>query len=254
MTKVVELDIANGVADLRINRPQRRNALDNEAIECFLACLAQIRRSQAVAVVISGEGPKAFCAGSDLKALAAYSVQDAEFHTYLFQTLTEAVDELPCATIAAIEGACLGGGLEIALGCDYRIAADNARLGFPEITVGALPTAGGTVRAPRAIGLARTREMMLFGEPVEPKTALQWGLISEVVHAGSAKEVAMNKAATLVEKTNRDAVMLLKAMLVSGAGLAARPGNSLAYLGDFALVRSESFRKGVGEWADKGRP
>lgn len=253
MAKPVELEVANGVGELRINRPERRNALDNDAIACFLECLAKVRRSASVALVISGEGPKAFCAGSDLKALAAYSAEDAEYHTYLFQTLTEAVDELPCATIAAIEGACLGGGLEIALGCDYRIAADNSRLGFPEITVGALPTAGGTVRAPRAIGLARTREMMLFGEPVDPVTALQWGLVSQLAPAGDVKKLAMEKAAGLAAKTGRDTVMLLKAMLVSGAGLAARPGQSLAYLGDFALVRSESFQKGVAGWKDKDR-
>jgi enoyl-CoA hydratase/carnithine racemase len=105
MTTSVELEVANGVGNLMINRPERRNALDNDAIECFLDHLSTVRRSRAVALVISGEGDKAFCAGSDLKALAAYSVEDAEHHTYLFQTLTEAVDELPSATIAAIEGA-----------------------------------------------------------------------------------------------------------------------------------------------------
>jgi enoyl-CoA hydratase/carnithine racemase len=248
MANSIELKIADGVANLRIDRPERRNALDNDAIECFLDCLARVRRSSTIALVISGEGTKAFCAGSDLKALSAYSAQDAEYHTYLFQKLAEEVDELPCATIAAIEGACLGGGLEIALGCDYRISADNSRLGFPEITVGALPTAGGTVRAPRAIGLARTREMMLFGEPVDPVTALQWGLISQVAPAGTVVSLANEKATTLARTTNRDTVMLLKTMLVSGAGLAARPGQSLAYLGDFALVRSESFQKGVAGW------
>lgn len=251
MGNSVELEIADSVGTLTINRPERRNALDNEAIERFLDCLVKVRRAGTVALVISGEGPKAFCAGSDLKALAAYSVEDAEHHTYLFQTLTEAIDELPCATIAAIEGACLGGGLEIALACDYRIAAEDSRLGFPEITVGALPTAGGTVRAPRAIGLARTREMMLFGEPVDPETALRWGLVSRLAPAGEVRALAMEKAAALAARTNRDTVMLLKAMLVSGAGLAARPGHSLAYLGDFALVRSEAFQKGVAGFASK---
>lgn len=250
MNAPVELEIAGATATLTLRRPGRRNALDNPAIEAMLACLERLRRSEVVAVVLTGEGDRAFCAGSDLKALAGYDATEAEFHTYLFQRLTETLDELPCATIAAIEGACLGGGLEIALACDLRIAAEDARFGFPEITVGALPTGGGTVRAPRAIGLARSREMMLFGEPVDAATALHWGLVSRLAPAGSVRAAAHARAAALASRTGREAVALLKTMLVSGAGLPARPGHALAYLGDVALVRSRSFRAGVGAWGE----
>lgn len=249
MSDRIRLDLRDAVGFITINRPERRNSLDNAAIEDFLAALERVRRSSVVALVVTGEDDRAFCAGSDLKALASYSESEAEFHTHLFQKLAETIDELPCATIAAIEGACLGGGLEIALACDFRIAAENSRFGFPEITVGALPTGGGTVRAPRAIGLARSREMMVFGEPIDAPTAQQYGLVSQVLPTGSVRPAARERALALSQKTNREAVMLLKAMLVSGAGLPARAGHMLAYLGDVALVRSARFKAGVSAWS-----
>lgn len=244
MSGPILLQLDGKVAILEINRPDRRNALDNVALEQFLAALEQVRRSLVVALCVTSAGDRAFCAGSDLKALAAYTAEEAEYHTHLFQKLTETLDELPCATIAAIEGACLGGGLEVALACDYRIATATSRFGFPEITVGALPTGGGTIRAPRAIGLSRSREMMLFGQPVDAARAHEIGLISEVME-GDVRTAASARAEELAGRTSREAVKLLKAMLVTGAGLPARQGQMLAYLADVALVRSDTFKAGV---------
>lgn len=250
MTQSILLDVQDSIAVLTINRNERRNSLDNDAIEAFISALEKVRRAPVTVLCITGAGDRAFCAGSDLKALASYTPEEAEHHTYLFQKLAETLDELPCATIAAIEGACLGGGLELALCCDYRVATPNSRFGFPEITVGALPTGGGTVRAPRAIGLSRTREMMLFGEPIDADRACFIGLISEVYHSEDMRDFALKKAVALASKSNRDTVKLLKAMLVTGAGLPARSGQMLAYLGDVALVRSASFKTGIGAWSD----
>ena len=245
MTSPIRLEIDGKIAVLTIARNERRNALDNDAIEAFLAALNKVRRSPVVALVITGEGDRSFCAGSDLKALKAYSEEEVTHHTHLFQLLTETLDELPCATIAAIEGACLGGGLEIALACDSRIAASGARFGFPEITVGVLPTGGGTIRAPRAIGLARAREMMLFGEPIGAEEAQRIGLINRVAQ-GQVRAEAQARAELLASQTHREAVMLLKAMLVTGAGAPPRLGATLAYLGDVALSRSPQFLKASG--------
>ena len=136
--------------------------------------------------MVSSEGTRLFCAGSDLKALVDYDLKEKVRHTRLFQKAMAAVDEAPCATIAAIEGFCLGGGLELALGCDRRIASEEAVFGFPEITVGAPPTGGGTLRAPRAIGLARAREMLIFAERIDATTAKGIGLISQTCAAARA--------------------------------------------------------------------
>lgn len=254
MKNPIRLELSAKTGLLTIDRNERRNSLDNDAIEAFLAALQKARRSDIVALVITGEGDRSFCAGSDLKALATYSESDAVHHTHLFQTLTETVDELPFATIAAIEGACVGGGLEIALGCDWRVASNVSRFGFPEITVGVLPTGGGTVRAPRAIGLSRAREMMIFGEPIDAETALRIGLISEIATPGDVRGAAAKRAEKLAATTNRDAVMLLKAMLVTGAGLPPRAGHMMAYLGDVALTRSKSFQDAMAARAQGTKP
>jgi len=246
----VELTWKGVVAYVKINRENRRNSLDNATIIEFLRIFEEVRRSEAVCMVLTGEGDRAFCAGSDIKALASYSAADAEHHTYLFQKLAETLDEMPCVTIAAIEGACLGGGLEIALACDYRVAASNATFGFPEITVGALPTGGGTVRAPRAIGLSRSRELMLFGDRISAERAESIGLVSTLAPPGQTRSLALERAADLTAKTNRDSVKLLKAILVGGAGLSAKAGHLMAYLADVSLVRSESFKQGVSSWGE----
>ncbi len=249
MTDPILFETDGQIATLTINRNERRNSLDNVTIEQFLAALERVRRSSVVALCVTAAGDRAFCAGSDLKALAGYTAEEAEHHTYLFQLLAETLDELPCATIAAIEGACLGGGLEIALACDYRVVSPGSRFGFPEITVGALPTGGGTIRAPRAIGLSRAREMMIFGQPINAEAALSIGLISQIDTLGDVRAAARRKAEALAGTTSREAVKLLKAMLVAGAGLPARPAQMLAFLSDVALVRSETFKEGVGSWS-----
>jgi enoyl-CoA hydratase/carnithine racemase len=247
----ISLVIEEKVAFVTIERDHRRNSLDNVAIEQFLGILSEVERSDVVAMVLTGQGSRAFCAGSDIKALASYSPEEAELHTRLFQTLAESIDELPCATIAAIDGACLGGGLELALCCDLRLATEESIFGFPEITVGALPTGGGTVRAPRAIGLSRTRELMLFGTKLAASTAREYGLISEVIASGDVRATARERAVTLAASSNRMSVQLLKAILVSGAGASTRVGHTLAYLADVSLVRSSNFKDGVSGWSSK---
>ncbi len=167
------------VAELTIEREARRNSLDNPALEAIIAATRQIARSDIAVCVVASEGTKAFCAGSDLKALVGYDLSEKVLHTRLFQEAMTAVDELPCATIAAIEGFCLGGGLELALGCDLRIASEKSVFGFPEITVGALPTGGATLRAPRAVGMARAREMMIFAERMSAQEAEDRGLVRD---------------------------------------------------------------------------
>lgn len=251
-TKQIELAVEGKVAFVTIRREARRNSMDNAAIEEFLEVLEAVRRSDVVSLVLTGEGERAFCAGSDIKALAAYTTSEAEYHTHLFQRVVETLDELPCVTIAAIEGACLGGGLELALACDWRVAAENSTFGFPEITVGALPTGGGTVRAPRAIGLSRSRELMLFGEPVDARQALSIGLVSALAARGETRGRARERAQALASRTNRDSVKLLKAILVSGAGASVKAGQALAYLADVSLVRSASFKEGVSGWSAPG--
>jgi enoyl-CoA hydratase len=246
------LEVSGRVATITLAREHRRNALDNEALERLRSTFEELRQKNVTVAVIVGQGLKAFCAGSDLKALAAYSEPEAHHHTHLFLSCMETIDEFPCATIAAIEGYCFGGGLELALACDYRIASKEAKFGFPEIKVGALPSGGGTVRAPRAIGLTRAREMLLFGFEIDAQKALDWGLISETAPAGAALETALAMARRYADKVDPATVALLKHILIGGYGSSTRTGQTLAYLADYALVQSESFKRGVRGFAGKG--
>ena len=239
----IHVDLKDSVASVVIDREHRRNSLDNEALEDLIAAFEGFRRQEVTAVVISGKGTKAFSSGSDLKAVAEYTERETQHHTYLLQKCSETVDECPVATIAAIEGFCLGGGLELALACDYRLVSAEAQFGFPEIMFHVLATGGATVRLPRMVGFGRAREMLVFGNRVDAQKALDWGMENEIVAPGSAIAAA---------KVKPFSIAMLKAILVNGYGTGARVGHTMAYLADCALSQTESFKGGVSETANKG--
>ncbi|WRQ46768.1 enoyl-CoA hydratase/isomerase family protein [Rhodobacterales bacterium FZCC0083] len=234
------------VAELTIEREARRNSLDNLALEAIIAATRRIARSDIAVCVVASEGTKAFCAGSDLKALVGYDLSEKVLHTRLFQEAMTAVDELPCATIAAIEGFCLGGGLELALGCDLRIASEKSVFGFPEITVGALPTGGATLRAPRAVGMARAREMMIFAERMSAQEAEDRGLVSKISTPGKIREMARKKAAEFAENVAPSSVRLMKTLLHNGFATPERATADLAALVDQILLASENSQAAMG--------
>ena len=243
--------LADGVASVVIDREERRNALDNEALEQLIAAFEGFRRQEVTVAVLSGKGQRAFSAGSDLKAVATYSERDVQHHTFLLQKCAETIDECPVATIAAIEGFCIGGGLEIAIACDYRLASSEAQFGFPEITFHVLPTGGATVRLPRVIGLGRAREMLLFGRRIGADKAISWNLVSELVPAGTAYASAMEMAKSYAAQVKPFSVAVMKNLLISGYGASARTGQSMAYLADCALSQTQAFKQGVDSKAHK---
>src|SRR5262249_15929601 len=176
-----------------------------------------------------------------------------QHHTYLLQKCCETVDEAPVATIAAIEGFCLGGGLEIALACDYRLASAEAQFGFPEITFHVLATGGATVRLPRMVGFSRAREMLVFGNRIGAQKGLDWGLVNELAPPGTAGAAAPEMAKSYAAKVLPFSVAILKNILVSGYGASARVGHAMAYLADCALSQTDSFKGGVSATAGKPR-
>jgi enoyl-CoA hydratase len=228
-----------GVALLTIERETRRNSLDNPALEGLIAALDIIPSLRVAVSIIASQGTKAFCAGSDLKALLSYSLDEKVRHTRLFLRAMAAIDEAPCATIAAIEGFCLGGGLEIVLACDRRVASAESIFGFPEIGVGALPTGGGTLRAPRALGLARARDMLVFGDRIDARTAADWGLIGHVCPAGEARATALAMAAEYAARVNPRSVSLLKQLMHNGFSSPERATHTIAALSDEILLATE---------------
>jgi len=182
----VRLERRGAVAVLTIDRESRRNALSRDTLFAFgrlgreLAADASVR-----AVVVTGAGDKAFCAGADLKERQGMSNEDVRVQVGLYRTELGALDTCPKPVIAAINGAAFGGGLELALLCDLRVAAPHAELGLPETTLGIIPGAGGTQRLPRVVGEARAKEMILLGRRLSAAEALSWGLVNRVCPEGA---------------------------------------------------------------------
>jgi enoyl-CoA hydratase len=175
-------DIADGVAVLTISAPPM-NALDRAMRAELASQLDALRHNDAVrAIMLRGDGPKAFCAGFDIKELTVSLGDIGESAAQLESDarLFDALAHYPKPTLAVVDGVALGGGLELAVCCDFIIASDRARFGLPEIKLGAIPAAGGTLRVTRLIGPLRAREMILLGDPVDAITALNWGLITRV--------------------------------------------------------------------------
>jgi enoyl-CoA hydratase len=173
------LDFDGRVATLTVNREEARNALDGETVEEFHAALEEARRAGTGVLVITGAGDKAFVSGADIRAIQARRRDDAL--ASINSRLMSAVENHPAVTIAAVNGYALGGGCELALACDVRLAAEGAVFGLPEPTLGIIPGAGGTQRLPRIVGLGRAKEMILTGARWDARRALEVGLVSEVV-------------------------------------------------------------------------
>lgn len=178
-------EVRDRVAVVTLNRPDRMNTLGSTMKPDLARAFFELARNndQVRAVLITGSGDKAFCAGADIKERATDVVRGTEYFVRQKATheLFRNIEEFEKPVIAAINGVALGGGLEIALCCDLRIAASHARFGLPEIKLGVIPAAGGTQRLPRLVGEARAKELILTADLVDAETALRYGLVSRVV-------------------------------------------------------------------------
>lgn len=251
MADSLSLDIVDRIAGLTIMREQVRNALNDETLGRLKASLESLAPPDVAAIVIRGAGLKAFSAGSDIKELASQSLKDRIAHTDLGHALGDAIEQHPCPIIAAIEGYCLGGGLEIALACDYRIAGARASFGLPEVALGALPSWGGTVRLPRIVGVARAREFVLFGRRLTAEEALDWGVINRVVPEGEAFAAARALAQETFGRTNPDIVGIAKGLLTHGTAASTRTARHLELLADMSVLASDALDAGAKKFTGK---
>ena len=192
MSASVQLEVEAGIGTIRLTRPPM-NALDIEVQEGIRAAAdeAAVRRDVAAVIVYGGE--KVFAAGADIKQMQTMSYTDMVDRSGALQSALTAVAQIPKPTVAAITGYALGGGCELALCCDFRVAGDNAKLGQPEILLGVIPGAGGTQRLARLIGPARTKDLVYTGRFVDSAEALAIGLVDEVVPADEVYAAARRK-------------------------------------------------------------
>ena len=186
MSELVSLELGR-VAHLELVNPPL-NLVTRELTEQLREALARLAATDDVrAVVVSGSGERAFCAGSHIGEFEGLRGRVAEGKLLLEKLVYRELARLPMPTIAAIEGDALGGGLELALCCDLRIASARARFGMPEVRLAVLPGSGGTQRLPRVVGPARAKELILTGRIIAAEEAERIGLVNEVVPAGEAR-------------------------------------------------------------------
>lgn len=194
----VRLDVSDGVATIHLQRPPM-NALSVQMQQEIHSAADEASLRQDVRAVILYGGPKVFAAGADVKEMADWSLTDALACSSRLQAAFTAVERIPKPTIAAVTGYALGGGCELALCADLRVAGDNAKLGQPEILLGIIPGAGGTQRLPRLVGPARAKDLIYTGRFVDATEALAIGLVDRVVAPDDVYAEAHKIAARLAQ-------------------------------------------------------
>lgn len=196
---LLERDAA--VATVTVNRPEKRNALNAQTMDELRRAMLECRHDEAIrAVIVTGAGDKAFVAGADISELAQATPVQGRDVALRGQHVLDLVEHMGKPTIAAINGYALGGGCELAMACTFRIAADSAKLGQPEIDLGLIPGYAGTQRLPRLVGRDRALDLILTGRQVTAAEALAMGLVTRVVPAASLMEEVRAFAATLASK------------------------------------------------------
>lgn len=178
---VVKLERREDLALLTLDRQEALNALSFAIIEEIGAAIDQVAGMGVRALLVTGAGPKAFCAGADIKELRNRTLAEQRAGIERGQAVFAKLDTLPVASVALINGYAFGGGLELALACTFRLATRNAKMGLPEIKLGLTPGYGGTQRLPRVIGEARALEMILTGRTVDAEEAHRFGLVNRLV-------------------------------------------------------------------------
>ena len=243
------------VAVWTIDREARRNALSRATLLAFGALAREAETNDAVrAVIIRGSGTLAFCAGADLKERQGMSDDDVRAQIDLYRSELGAVDRLSKPVVAAIDGVAFGGGLELALVCDLRIATGRAQLALPETSLGIIPGAGGTQRLPAMIGEARAKELVLLGRRLRAAEALEWGIVNRVV-SDDADLLAETLAwiAPLAEGAPLAAAAALRA-LDGARGTSLEQGLLLEKDCYETVLRSEDRREALRAFAEKRSP
>lgn len=182
--QTVSLTESNKVWTLTIQRPEALNALNSQVLQDLSQALDEIEKksfSEARALILTGAGEKAFVAGADIKEIGSLDTASAKTFAERGQSLFRRLEKLKIPVIAAVNGFALGGGLELALSCDYIFASENAKFGLPEVSLGLIPGFGGTVRLSRAVGLPRAKELIFTGRMLTADEALKLGVALKVV-------------------------------------------------------------------------
>jgi len=249
-------ELRGDVLVLTFNRPEKRNALSTEMLQALDDSLDQAAENEMLrAVILTGAGEKSFSAGIDLGMLFEHlsSNPSGERIRRLQGRLQELIcrlEELEKPTIAAIEGSCVGGGLEVALGCDLRISSTEAKFGFPEAKIGMLPDLGGTSRLPRLVGPTVAKEWIFTGRLYPAQRALDLGIVNELTSPGQALEKALALARELTSSAPL-AIAWAKRVIDGGLSMALRDSLALERDAMTEILPSNDLKEGVAAFLEK---
>ncbi|XP_069498280.1 enoyl-CoA hydratase domain-containing protein 2, mitochondrial [Ambystoma mexicanum] len=247
-----------GIAEILMHRVSARNALGKVFVNELFEALESLRHDSSVRVLIIKSDIKGvFCSGADLKERAQMSNEEVGHFVQRLRSLMSGIAALPMPTIAALDGSALGGGLELALACDLRVAASSAKMGLIESTRGLLPGAGGSQRLPRLIGLALAKELIFTGRQVDGEKALSLGLVNHAVEQNEAGDAAYHRAVSLAEEIIPQAPVAVRmAKLSMNKGIEVDIGAGMAIEGMCyaQVIPTKDRLEGMAAFAEKRLP
>lgn len=229
---------------ITVDRPEKRNAMDIETRNALGDAFRAAEQNEEIkAIILRGAGGT-FISGSDITIFQDMSYQQAKEYTQYTQGLYNYVESISMPVIAAIEGYAMGGGLEIAMCCDLRVATEGAKLGQSEINIGAIPGGGGTQRLPRLVGMGNAKELMYTGQPIDAERAQQMGLVNRIVPDGELLNAA-NQLCTQILEHSPTVLSILKEVIDKGSKMDLHAGLELERYAWASVFTTEDVAEGV---------
>ena len=247
-------DVQDGIATVTLDRPEKNNAISMEMRADFRALADELYTNESVRVAIITGGGKAFSVGADVSTFETdWNTPVFRANTRLLTNFFNELEALEKPVIAAINGTCVGGGLELAMACDLRVAARSARFGLPENNLGLIPGVGGCSRLVKLVGFGRAKELVLTGEIITAEDALRHGLVNRVVDDGALSAEARALAERLRGKAPQ-ALGIAKRVLQNCVSADLQSGRTVESFGQSILIKTKDHREGVTAFREKRRP
>lgn len=252
MTDPVQLDVGD-VSTLTVDRPDKLNALTVDALDAVSRALDEAEEAGARVLVVTGAGDTAFVAGADIEYMRDLSTAEARAYTAKGHRVMTRIEDFPAPVVAAINGYAFGGGLELALACDLRVASERAVLGQTEIDLGIVPGWGGTQRLPRLVGDELARRLIFFGERVDAQDAMEYGIVGDVVAHEELDDYVRDLAGDLAAKPNQ-ALTTAKAALTQSARGPPEAGLAFERTAFSGLFGTHDQREGMAAFVEDRDP